>query len=72
MHDLVRACSKSTAEQRATTAVRLELGSDDGLAGTIGFDGEHSRAGAGQRDPFATRGAAFPCTADYRIAPATR
>ena len=38
----VRACSRSTAQQTATTAVGLELGSEDGLNGTIGFDGERS------------------------------
>jgi hypothetical protein len=37
------ACSRSTAQQTATTAVGLELGSDDGLDGTIGFDGTQSR-----------------------------
>ena len=31
MHVHVRACSRSTAQQTATTAVRLELGSEDGL-----------------------------------------
>ena len=33
----------SMAQQTATTAVGLELGSDDGLDGTIGFDGRRSR-----------------------------
>jgi len=32
-------CSRSTAQQTATTAVGVELGSHDGLDGTIGFDG---------------------------------
>ena len=31
------------AQQTATTTVALELGSDDGLDGTIGFDGNQSR-----------------------------
>ena len=39
MHGRVRAWSRSTAQQTATTAVGLQLGSDDGLDGTIGFDG---------------------------------
>jgi hypothetical protein len=30
------------AQQTATTAVGLELGSEDGLDGTIGFNGERS------------------------------
>ena len=49
MHGHVRARSRSTAQQTATTAVGLELGSDDGLDGTIGFDGNQSRP-AGHRD----------------------
>ena len=43
MQGRVRADSRSTAEQTATTAVGLEPGSHDGLDGTIGFDGKHSR-----------------------------
>jgi len=39
----------SIAQQTATTAVRLEPGSDDDLDGTIGFDGTRSR-GVGHRD----------------------
>ena len=35
-------CSRSTAQQTATTAVGVELGSHDGLDGTIAFDGEQS------------------------------
>ena len=31
VHGGVRACSRSTAQQTATTAVGLELGSEDGL-----------------------------------------
>ena len=54
MHARVRAYSRSTAEQTATTAVGLEPGSSDGLDGTIGFDGEQSCAAAGRRDRFAT------------------
>ena len=42
-HGRVRVCSRSTAQQTATTAAGLELGSDDGLDGTIGFDGNQSR-----------------------------
>jgi hypothetical protein len=42
MHGHVGARSRSTAQQTATTAVGLELGSDDGLDGTIGFDGQRS------------------------------
>jgi len=39
------------AQQTATTAVGLELGSDDGLDGTIGFDGMRSRdVGVGDGD----------------------
>jgi hypothetical protein len=37
------------AQQTATTAVGLELGSEDGLDGTIGFDGDRSRR-TGHRD----------------------
>jgi hypothetical protein len=33
-------------QQTATTAVGLELGSDDGLDGTIGFDGRDRAAWA--------------------------
>jgi hypothetical protein len=36
----VRACSRSTAQQTATTAGGLELGGHDGIDGTIGFDGK--------------------------------
>ena len=54
MQGRVRACSRSTAQQTATTAVGLEQGSDDGLDGTIGFDGQRSCAGAGRRDRNAT------------------
>jgi len=43
MQGCVRACSRSTAQQAATTASGLELGSHDGLDGTIGFDGNQSR-----------------------------
>jgi hypothetical protein len=39
MHGRVLACSRSTVQQTATTAVGVELGSDDGLDRTIGFDG---------------------------------
>ena len=49
MHGRVRACSRSMAQQTGTTAVGLELGSNDGLDGTIGFDGKQSRP-AGHRD----------------------
>ena len=68
MHGRVRACSRSTAQQTATTAVGLELGSDDGLDGTIGFDGEHSCASVSWRDRYATsrvgsRGVAARATA---------
>jgi len=45
---------KSMAQQTAPTAVGLEVGSDDGLDGTIGLDGEQSCAAAGRRDRFAT------------------
>ena len=54
MHGRVRACSRSMAQQTGTTAVGLELGSRDGLDGTIGFDGEHSCGSGSWRDPFAT------------------
>ena len=47
-----------SAQQTATTAVGLDLGSDDGLDGTIGFDGEQSCAATGRRDRFATEGSA--------------
>ena len=50
MHGRVRACSRSTAQQTGTTAVGLELGSHDGLDGTIGFDGEHSCGSGNWRD----------------------
>ena len=54
MHGRVRAWSRSTAQQTAATAVGLGLGSDDGLDGTIGFDGEQSCAFSGRRDRNAT------------------
>jgi hypothetical protein len=60
------------AHPTATTAVGLELGSDDGVDGTIGFDGEHSRVRAGQRDRFATSAAVPPGAADDCMAPAER
>ena len=60
------------AQQTATTTVALELGSDDGLDGTIGFDGEQSCAAAGRRDRFATTAAVPPGAADYWFAPAER
>jgi hypothetical protein len=42
------------AQQTATTAVGLELGSDDRLDGTIGFDGEQSRDVDDRDDRFAS------------------
>jgi len=55
MHGRVRAraCSKSAAQQTTTTAAGLELGSDDGLDGTIAFDGQRSRDELDPRDCFA-------------------
>ena len=55
MHGRVRACSRATAQQTATTAAGLELGSDDGLDGTIGFDGTRSRGAAHRDDSFSSR-----------------
>ena len=63
MHMHVRACSRSTAQQTATTAGGLELGGHDGIDGTIGFDGKHSCGAGGGRDRFATEGSA---SADLR------
>ncbi len=54
VHGRVRACSRSTAQQTATTAVGLELGSEEGLDDTIGFDGERSRDPPSWRDRYAT------------------
>ena len=51
----VRACSRSRAQQTATTAVGLELGSEDGLDGTIAFDGKQSRDEASKRDRFSMK-----------------
>ena len=59
-HDGACACSKSTAQQTVTSAVGPELGSDDGLDGTIGFDGKRSCASADRRDRFATYSIARP------------
>jgi hypothetical protein len=42
------------AQQTGTTAVGLELGSEDGLDATIGFDGERSRDPRSGRDRNAT------------------
>jgi hypothetical protein len=64
MHGRVRAWSRSTAQQTATTAVGLQLGSDDGFDGTIGFDGEHSCASTTWRDPFATASVVWSRLAD--------
>ena len=51
-HGRVRACSRSTAQQTATTAVGLELGSHDGLDGTM-VSTARDRALAGHpRRPF--------------------
>jgi hypothetical protein len=84
MHDLVRACSKSAARQTATTVIRLELGSNDGVGGTIGFDGRRSRDASRAdyrfdqpparfpRDRLATPAAVPPDAADYWFAPAER
>ena len=55
VHGRVRACSISTAQQTATTAVGLELGSEDGLDGTIGFDGTRSRGVGHRDDSFSSR-----------------
>ena len=43
------------AQQTATTAVGLELGSEDGLDGTIGFDGTRSRCATQRDDRFPSR-----------------
>jgi len=43
MHARVRVCSRLMAQQTATTAVGLELGSHDDRDGTIGFDGKDVR-----------------------------
>jgi hypothetical protein len=51
----VRACSRSTTQQTATTAVGLELGSHDALDGTIGCDGTRSRGGGHCDDSFSCR-----------------
>jgi hypothetical protein len=51
----VPACSRSTAQQTPTTAAELELGSDDGLDGTIGFDGNQLRDEASSRDRFSMK-----------------
>jgi len=56
MHGRVRACSKfDLAQQTAATAVGLELGSHDGLDGTIGFDGTRSRGVGHSDDSFSSR-----------------
>ena len=60
MHGRVRAWSRSTAQQTATTAVGLELGSDDGLVGTIGFDGRQSRDAGRADDRIDQPRARFP------------
>jgi hypothetical protein len=58
----VRACSRSTAQQTATTAGGLELGGHDGIVGTIGFGGKHSCVSTSWRHPFATgRGVVADC-----------
>ena len=67
MHGCVRACSRSTAQQTATTAVGLELGSHDGLDGTIGFDGQQSCCTGGPRDRNATHSVVLPRAADACI-----
>ena len=43
MHMHVRACSRSTAQQTATTAGGLELGGHEGIDGTIGFETASTR-----------------------------
>jgi hypothetical protein len=55
MHMHVRACSRSTAQQTATTAGGLELGGHDGIDGTIGFDGTQSRGVGHRDDSFSSR-----------------
>jgi len=55
MHARVRACSRSTAQQTATTAVGLEPGSHDGLDATIGFDETRSRGVGHRDDSFSSR-----------------
>ena len=55
MHSRVRACSGSMARQTATTAFALELGSEEGLDGTIGFDGTRSRCAKQRDDRFPSR-----------------
>jgi len=67
MHGRVRACSRSTAQRTATTAVGLELGSDDGLDGTIGFDGEQSSAPLIGVIAMPRKGAPAPTDADDRF-----
>jgi hypothetical protein len=71
MHGRVRAGSRSMAQQTATIAVRLELGSHDGLDGTIGFDGMRSR-GVGHRNDclfFSRRRAARYRNGDDAVVP---
>ena len=63
MHGRVHACSRSTAQQTATTAVGLELGGDDGLDGTIGFDGARSRGVGHRDDSFSSRARVWRTTA---------
>ena len=58
VHGRVRACSGSTAQQTATTAVGLELGSEDGLDGTIAFDRNASRHAGHPGDRFHPRASA--------------
>ena len=72
MYGRVGACSRSTAQQTAAIAAGLELGSHDGLDGTIGFAGEHSCASVSWRDRYATPAAVSPGAADYWFAPAER
>ena len=71
MHGRVRACSESTGQQTATTAVGLELGSDDGLDGTIGFDGTRSR-GVGHRDDSFSSATARSALSQWRPSATSR
>jgi hypothetical protein len=63
----VRACSRSTAQKRVTTTVGLEPGSEEGLDGTIGFDGEHSCDATSARDRFAHGCRSVLVLAAYRV-----
>ena len=56
----------SMAQQRVRLPSGLSWATRTASTGTIAFDGEHSRPGAGQRDRFATHSAVLPW-ADGRL-----